>query len=144
VFSPRRFKFELGELFRPILVGPHPFVKQRSPIFSLISAVLLLATSCKAPPPKPTADEAIRAVKEYYTTQGTTAADVRVVRFGESGKADFSTPGSQDIYWAVEFDSPSRQVAKLGPLEINSKDVHGIAHIYRTKMGTWKVAQIER
>lgn len=94
---------------------------------------------------KPTTEEATNAINEYFTTSGATQAQVVILRFGDRGTADFAAPGSQDAYWPVEFKRSGKEdVAKLGPLEISksSKD-QGVALIYKTKMGQWKVGRVE-
>ncbi len=103
---------------------------------------MLFFTSCRTGTPKPSSDDAIRAIKEYCAAQDTKLGDIKVVRFGDSGKADFSAPGAQDVYWAVEFDSPKRNIENATISDLTAPQA-GVAHVYRTKMGAWKVGQID-
>lgn len=111
---------------------------------SLACFALALLVSCGVS--KPTQEDAQRAINDYYTGRGEPKGEVTIVRFGDSGKADFTAPGSQDTYWAVEFKRGGKEdVAKLGPIEISASSNHqGIALIYKTKMGQWRVGRVEQ
>lgn len=122
-------------------------MNRRLKLFCLIAGCFL-QISCGQR--KPSVDDVKRAIGDYYAAQGQAVGDVTIVRFGESGKGDFSAPGSQDTYWPVEFDLPKRnlkeKVVDLGPLQISREtagEKHGIAQVYRDKMGAWKVARVE-
>jgi hypothetical protein len=136
----------------------------------LAFAVLACFLQGSCTPGKPSAEDAKQAIKDYYATQRQSTKDVTIIRFGESGKGDFSAPGSQDTYWPVEFDLPAEKVIDAGSLQASptaesdlAKKIHeriqkklekkgfresaagdhGVAQIYRDKMGRWKVARIE-
>jgi hypothetical protein len=117
------------------MTRPFPFI---------FLAVLCFAAASCGGIRKPSVEDATQAIKDYYSAQGRTVRDVKIIRFGESGKGDFSAPGSQDVYWPVEFDLGSEEVAKLGPIQISTPKDKGVAQIYKSKMGPWKVARLER
>jgi hypothetical protein len=93
----------------------------------------------------PTTEDARTAINDYFSTRGGSQIQVAIIRVGDRGKADFTAPGSQDTYWPVEFRRSGKEdVAKLGPLEISkSSNDHGVALIYKTKMGQWKVGRVD-
>jgi hypothetical protein len=94
----------------------------------------------------PTTEDARNAINDYFSTRGGAQIQVAIIRVGDRGKADFTAAGSQDTYWPVEFRRSGKEdVAKLGPLEISkSSNDHGIALIYKTKMGEWKVGRVDQ
>jgi hypothetical protein len=110
--------------------------------FLILFALTALA-GCEAS--RPTTEDARNAINDYFSTRGGAQIEVAIIRFGDRGKADFTAAGSQDVYWPVEFRRSGKEdVAKLGPLEISkSSNDHGVALIYKTKMGQWKVGRVD-
>ena len=115
----------------------------RTCLYSVLVLVIpALLVSCG--PSKPSVDDAKTAIRDYYSSrERLPSGEIKVVRFGESGKGDFSAPGSQDAYWPVEFELPKETVFQAGPVTVEKPGSHGVAQIYRDKMGRWKVARIE-
>lgn len=112
--------------------------------FLILSFALAALAGCGAT--GPTTEDARAAINDYFSTRGGAQIEVAIIRVGDHGKADFTAPGSQDTYWPVEFRRSGKEdVAKLGPLEISkSSNDHGVALIYKTKMGQWKVGRVDQ